>query len=102
MSVAVVRKSEEEQVQPQTITQYWICERTDQFRKGAHVYEINGQKYVVSAYCSERERAIGMCSRGRMIAIVEVHNYTPDLRLAQKKDYTFLAWILPYKRKRLR
>lgn len=101
MSFAVVRKSEEEDVKPQTITQYWICEKTDKFRKGAHVYKMNGETYVVSAYCSERKIAIGMCFCNKMIAIIEVHNYTQDLRLAHKKNWTFLAWILPYKRKRL-
>ena len=103
MSVFPLRKDSEcSQKETQTVTQYWICEIVDPFRKGQHIYEINGTKYVVMAYCSDKKIAIGMCSAERMIAIMEVPNFKIEDRLAHKKNWIFLGWLLPAKLKRLR
>ena len=102
MSVCILKRDENvETEQNRTVTQFWICQEVDFFRQGHHVYEINETKYVVKAYCSEKRVAVGMCASGNKIAIVEVHDYKEEDRLADKKSWTFSAWILPYKRKRL-
>ncbi len=100
--VSVAKDTEVEVMTGKTIIQFWICQPVDQFRQGQHVYEISGKKYVVIAYCSEKRIAFGMCSQDRIVAKMEVHDYHEADRLAHKKNWTFSAWILPYKSKRLR
>lgn len=101
-AITVGKELEVQEEQGLTVIQYWICVAVDIFRLGQHVYEISGKKYVVMAYCSDKRIALGMCATDRIIAIMEVHNYKIEDRLAHKKNWTFLAWILPSKRKRLR
>src|SRR4030042_2974588 len=91
----------EQVVEVSAVTQYWVCQEVDIFRVGHHVYEINGRNYVVMAYPIDRRFATAICSKGRMIAIVEVHDYNPKANLAHKENWTFLAWILTVPPKRL-
>jgi hypothetical protein len=101
MSVAMVEKNpESEELPAQSVIQYWICQPVDQFRQGQHVYEIQGRKYVVIAYCPEKDIAVGMCCKDRRIARMQVNDYKESDRLAHKKDWTFLAWLLSCKPKR--
>ena len=76
-----------------SVIQYWVCAPVDIFQKGAHIYEIDGLNYVVMAYPADLNFATAICSKGRKIAKVEVHDSSTQNRLAHKKKWTFIAWV---------
>jgi hypothetical protein len=89
--------------EPQTVRQYWVCELIqDPFRIGQHVYQTAVWKFIVIAYCSDKKSASELSHHtGRVMAMVDVFDYTPDERFAHKKNYEFLAFVFPVLTKRL-
>jgi hypothetical protein len=75
-----------------TVMQYWICLEVPADRQGQHVYFLDGKFYAVTGYIGKMSDAIRMCSDGKRIAEVEVHNYQRSQLLAHKVHFKFKHW----------
>jgi len=78
-----------------TVTQYWVCQKVDDDRRGNHIYTYRNKiRFVVSAYCSEEKIAKGVCFPGRFVLEVKVFDYHQHQRLAHKNNIKIVGVVL--------
>lgn len=90
---AVVRKMVPAE-KPGDVRQYWLCLKVEADRQGIHTYFLEDGMYAVTGYICKEADAVRMCSAGKCVAEVIVHNYLSAELLAHKKEFTFLRWVL--------
>ncbi|MCX6744638.1 MAG: hypothetical protein NTX82_03900 [Candidatus Parcubacteria bacterium] len=79
--------------EPSTVVQYWLCVRVEA-EKREHVYFLEDGWYAVTGYIGSETDAVRMCSEGKCVAEVVVHEYTKCQLHAHKKNITFKRWVL--------